>query len=237
LKSLKSDPTRVLVGALVGDAVPQPNEADAMVSAACLENPDADRCQAYLALKASASPECLETMSGEECRPLVEAMRECARQCYTVASAGSPFSYVCQSGQSEEAQLGQRYLRLLSRFGGNGIHVGLCEPQGIASSLVEMADAFVRRTQRMCLPRLPAGGESLRVTLLPAAGDRTPGGREPEGKVLTEGPEPGGDYLIEDGVAECCATGTSLDSGTCPGAIYLNSEMSPGDKLRVEYLK
>ncbi len=242
LRSLKSDPGRVLVAAIVGDGMPMgegskaEKEEASLISSACLDDDKVLGCQVYKAAQAQASAECRKEPSKEGCEALHEAKLACIRDCY-VASKGNPkqptvakSTYVCQS-EFGTADYGARYLKLVEMFGPNGRSANLCGGEGIVPALETIAELIIRRVTKICLPSEVKEGEALVVLL-----HKT----QPDGSVTTvqleEGETEGaGDFRIEAPTQACCFPD---DQGNCTGtlkAITFNDILDPEASIEVRY--
>jgi hypothetical protein len=154
-KSLKSDSSRVLVGAIIGDAIPvEPGgkenepEQDSLLSSACVENEKLLSCQDYIAATQTVSNECANDPQTEGCEEFFEIKRKCIRECY-LASKGDPLnpniaknSYICASSLGK-ADYGSRYFKLTQMFGANGVATNICSPEGIPGALDSIADRLL----------------------------------------------------------------------------------------------
>ncbi len=147
-QSLKSQPQRVMVATIAGDAVVTGNHAASLISEPCLEDVLLDRCQDYLAIKDSpeTSEDCPTAPTAPGCEDFYLAKQECARQCY-VASKGdnqnpqAKNSYICASDHGT-ADWGNRYDHMAYMFGVNGLRLNFCAPDGFGA-LMEQLGAFV----------------------------------------------------------------------------------------------
>ena len=150
-QSLKDEPHKVMVASMSGDAMVSGGDAASLISVACLEDPNLERCQDYVAIKESPDTDqaCLNDPFGEGCEDLLLSKKECARQCY-LASKGdnkSPQaknSYICSSGAGT-ADWGGRYARMAYMFGVNGLNLNVCAPEGFGPVMQQLGQ-FVHDT-------------------------------------------------------------------------------------------
>lgn len=166
-RSLKSDPAKVLVAAITGDALLHADDKQSMISAKCLgeEGDDGemaiaaklDRCVEYKSLKEADENNCSKEPDKEECRYFTAVKTDCVRQCYIASKGhkknvkGARNSYVCES-RFGQADFGSRYVQLSQMFGPNGVVANLCAEEGIAPALQRIADLIISRVTRVCLP-------------------------------------------------------------------------------------
>ncbi len=242
-RSLKSDPAKVLVAAIVGDGVPMgpgnkagEPEQNSLISTACLADEKLKYCQAYGEVEKDATEACREKPSSEGCEAFFEAKLDCIRECY-IASKGdaknptvAKNTYVCESDFGK-ADFGSRYVRLADMFGPNGMVSNICSEDGIVPALKTIAELVIKRVTKICLPIEPKTGESVLVTLTVVHDDGTM-----EETILKEGDSSaGGDYRIEFPTQECCFPD---DKGNCTGtlkAITFNEVLDPDSKIEVRY--
>ena len=234
LRSLKSDPAKVLVAAIVGDALIKKSDQKSLISEDCLEDEKLVRCQAYLAAKADASNKCMEDPSAEGCEDYLAIKQACARECY-VASKGDKTNpqakntYVCTSPYGT-ADWGNRYVRLAEMFGPNGIVSNMCAEEGISPTLEQVAELIIKRVTKVCLPRHVKGGE--RITVTRGYEDEDTG--EWKSERLVEGEE--GDYRIEFPTQDCCFPDDK--TGECTGtltAVTFNDVLDPSWEIELKY--
>jgi len=241
-RSLKSDPAKVLVAAVVGDGILKPPgnksgepDEESLISSACMELDVLPACQEYgLALKGDKKG-CRGKTMRAGCEDFREVMLDCVRECF-VASAGqsgptASGTYVCDS-EYGQATWGSRYQRLVEMFGPNGISSNICAPDGIAPALQTIAELVVKRVTKICLPIEPKRDENVVVTLALAGEDGSFGAA----LKLTEGPsKEGGDYRIEFPTQECCFPD---EAGECTGtlkAITFHDILDPDSRIEVRY--
>ncbi len=134
-KSLKSDPARVIIAAISGDALP----GEPLMSKIDLSTDE---------------PYCadLEENVVQETMTDVEAARECF-----VRSKGNDFichhtTTICTSS-SGQADWGRRYQQLAERFGDNGVFENICSPAGLGPALERIAARIVQVVGELCLPK------------------------------------------------------------------------------------
>ena len=154
-KSLKTDESKVLVAAIVGDGIPvgpggktgEP-EQDSLISTACLENEKLTKCQEWVAANQTISKECQDDPKSTGCEVFFELKRECIRACY-LASMGDPqnptvakATYICAS-ELGKFDYGSRYFQLTEMFGANGIAANICNEGGISSALDLVAERLL----------------------------------------------------------------------------------------------
>jgi hypothetical protein len=241
-RSLKSDPAKVLVAVVVGDAVllPPGNKAgepdqESLISAACREHEFLPACLAYDASLKGDKKECRGDSTRAGCEDFRQTMLDCVHECF-VASKGAPGSvskrtYVCNS-ETGTADWGSRYLMLAEMFGPNGVSSNICAPDGIAPALETIAKQVVKRVTKVCLPMEPKRAESLVVTLANVGEDGSLGVAE---KLVEGTSDEGGDYRIEFPTQECCFPN---DQGDCTGtlkAITFNDVLDPNSRIEVRY--
>ena len=233
LRSLKSDPAKVLVAAIVGDAIVQKSDVKTLISDECLEDGKLTHCQDYVAAKASASNLCKEDPQAMGCEDFLQVKQTCAQECY-VASKGdnknpqAKNSYVCTSPYGT-ADWGNRYIQLAGMFGPNGVVSNICAETGISPALETVAELIIKRVTKICLPRHVKEGERITITR----------GYEDENGVwisekLTEGEE--GDYRIEFPTQDCCFADDN--TGECTGtlkAVTFNDVLDPSWEIELKY--
>lgn len=241
-RSLKSDPAKVLVAAVVGDGLlmspgnkaGEPDQ-DSLISMACRQMEELPACRAYDKALQGTLKDCRGDTARAGCEDFRETMLDCVHECF-LASKGKPGSkskntYVCNS-EFGQAGWGSRYHRLVEMFGPNGIASNICAPDGIAPALETIAELVVKRVTKVCLPIEPKRDELVVVTLSLVADDGTIGLAE----TLTEGTsEEGGDYRIEYPTQTCCFPD---DAGNCTGtlkAITFNDILDPSARIEVRY--
>jgi hypothetical protein len=134
-KSLKSDPARVIIAAISGDAVP----------GEVLESKDDP---------ATGEPYCgdLEENIVQGTMSDVDAARECF-----VRSKANPFvchhtTTICTSAVGQ-ADWGRRYQQLAERFGDNGVFENICSASGLGPALERIASRIVQVVGELCLPK------------------------------------------------------------------------------------
>jgi len=235
LRSLKSDPAKVLVAAIVGDAVVRKGDQKSLISDECLEDEKLLLCQDYLAAKADASNKCKEEPSAEGCEAFHAVKQACAQQCY-VASKGdnknpqSKNTYVCTSPYGT-ADWGNRYVRLTEMFGPNGVVSNICAETGISPALETVAELIIKRVTKICLPRHVKEGE--RITITRSYEDEE--GVWVEDKLI-EGEEGEGDYRIDFPTQDCCFA--DVATGECTGtltAVTFNEVLDPSWEIELKY--
>jgi len=132
----------VFVVALVGTGLPVGDDAESLVSQACLDMEFLVGCQDYLQAKLGASPECVAQPTAAGCELLLAAKKACMADCY-VASLGDKSTYkntyAC-AGELGTAQLGSRYFRLAEAFGPHGLVTSLCSPDAVGNAMEAAAN-------------------------------------------------------------------------------------------------
>ncbi len=245
LRSLKADPAKVLVAAIVGDAIIKKSDQKSLISEDCLEDEKMERCQNYLAAKADASNKCLEDPSADGCEDFLALKQACAQECY-VASKGdnknpqAKNSYVCTSPYGT-SDWGNRYIRLAEMFGPNGIVSNMCAEEGISPALEEVAELIIKRVTKVCLPRRVKDGERITVTRSYFEEDEN---GEPVvdengdtiwiSERLIEGEV--GDYRIAFPTQDCCFPDDK--TGECTGtqtAVTFNDVLDPSWEIEMKY--
>jgi len=242
LRSLKSDPAKVLVAAIVGDGMPrgqgskEEKEEPSLISNACLDDGKLMGCQAYKAVLGTASDACRKQPDGEGCEDVFSAKLDCIRDCYIAAKGNlkqptvAKNSYVCLN-EYGAADFGSRYLELVEMFGPNGKSANLCGGEGIVPALETIAELIIRRVTKICLPSEVKEGEALVVLMHKPAAD---------GSVTTvqlkEGDAEGaGDFRVESPTQACCFPD---EKGECTGtlkAITFNQILDPEASIEVRY--
>ncbi len=241
-RSLKSDPAKVLVAAVVGDGILMPPgtkasepDQESLISSACRELEELPACRAYDEALQGKLKDCRGDTLRAGCEDFRQTMLDCVHECY-LASKGKPGAksrntYICNS-EFGQAGWGSRYLKLVEMFGPNGVSSNICSPAGIAPALATIAELVVKRVTKICLPIEPKRDELVVVTLTMAAEDGTMG----PAQALTEGTaEDGGDYRIEFPTQTCCFPD---DAGDCTGtlkAITFNDVLDPSARIEVRY--
>jgi len=234
MRSLKADPAKVLVAAIVGDVVIKGSDKKSLISDSCLEDERLERCQYYLAVKADESAKCKETPNADGCESFRQIKRDCARECY-VASKGdnknpaAKNTYACTSPYGT-ADWGNRYVRLAEMFGPNGVVSNICAEEGISPALETVAELIIRRVTKVCLPRHVKEGEQITVTRRFEDSD----GAQVAEK-LVEGEEM--DYRVEFPTQDCCFFDDSL--GECSGtltAVTFNDVLDPSWEIELKYV-
>ncbi|GMV40701.1 MAG: hypothetical protein AMXMBFR64_24170 [Myxococcales bacterium] len=144
LRSVNSDPSRVLVAAIVGgvvgtgDGKPAPgSDPTGALKCPTKAGQDAAECEeerirAYLKSKGGPGPLAKNT-------------------------------YICESavGQSD---WGGRYLQVVKAFGKNGVATNICSPAGFGEALDKIADTILRRVVRICVDEPVKLGTGITVT-------------------------------------------------------------------------
>jgi len=242
LRSLKSDPAKVLVAAIIGDGMPvgegtkTNKEEPSLISNACMEDAKLKKCQAFKGIKEKAAADCIKDPDTEGCEDYRQAKLECVRECY-IASKGDPQSptmaknsYICLSPYGQ-ADFGSRYVQIAEMFGPNGRVANLCGEAGIVPALETIAELIIRRVTKICLPMELKEGETLVVTMTKVNKDGSI-----ETIPLVQGDaEEGGDYKIESPTQSCCFPD---DKGNCTGtlkAITFNNVLDPEASIEVRY--
>jgi hypothetical protein len=246
-RSLKSDPAKVLVAAIVADGqVKSPStknsdkdepEKPSYISTACMEREDLLFCQDYAEARATASEDCIADPEADGCEEYYEKKLDCIRECY-IASKGdaqnqaqSKNSYICLSDDGK-GDFGSRYVRLAEMFGPNGMVSNTCSEDGIVPALRTIAELVIKRVTKICLPMEVKGGESIVVIKTIVHDD----GSQDEPEILSEGDSAdGGEYRIEFPTQECCYPN---EQGECTGtlkAITFNDVLDPGARIEVRY--
>ena len=228
-KSLKADPSRVLVAAIIGDGLPVASDAKSLISEQCLSDKKFEKCQAY-----AAAADNDEACSGDPGAPGCEGFRElkieCIRECFFVSKGHHSETTVCNS-EYGDAELGGRYLKLVRMFGPNGIVSNICSPEGIGVALDDIAELVIKRVTKICLPREVKAGVQVRVTKVLTL----PDGGEEEVR-LVKGDPPDGDFKVEENTQDCCFRDDN--TGECTGtltAITLNEILEPNASVVVKY--
>lgn len=229
-KALKSDPSKVLIAAIIGDGMPVASDKESLISEQCLNDQRFLRCQEYAALEPDLKEECVKDPDAEECADFHELKMNCIRECFYVAKGHNSSSTICSSDYGD-AELGGRYLELVQMFGPNGIYANICSSAGIGSALDDIAELVIKRVTKICLPRPVKDGRAVRVTkviTLPDGGE--------EHVTLVEGDSPDGDFKIESPTQACCFPDDV--TGECTGtqtAITLNDILEPEASVVVKY--
>jgi len=235
LRSLKTDPAKVLVAAIVGDAIVAKGDQKSLISEECLEDEKLVLCQDYNTAKADASNKCKEEPWAEGCEDFHAVKLACARECY-IASKGdnqnpqAKNSYVCTSSFGT-ADWGNRYIRLADMFGPNGVVSNMCAEEGISPALETVAELIIKRVTKICLPRHVKEGERITITrrFEDDNGDWVK-------EKLTEGEEGVGDYNIDFPTQDCCFA--DENTGACTGtlkAVTFNEVLDPSWEIELKY--
>ena len=144
LRSINSDPSRVLVAAIVGgvvvtsDGKPSPSGDPTGVLKCPQENGqdlaecEEERIKSYLKSKGGPGPLAKNT-------------------------------YVCESPVGQ-ADYGGRYLQVVKAFGKNGVATNICSQGGFAVALDNIADTILRRVVRICVDEPVKPGTEITVT-------------------------------------------------------------------------
>jgi hypothetical protein len=234
LRSLKSDPAKVLVAAITGDGLVKKDDKKSLISQDCLENKDLLFCQDYQEAKKADKAGCDDAPEKAECEAFREIKGNCVRDCY-VASKGnaagkvSKNTYICES-QYGKADFGSRYVELARMFGPNGLVSNICSEEGIAPALKTIAELIIKRVTKICLPLPVKPGEQIVVTKTVVKDGVDVSVRLKEG-------EPGeGDYKFEFPTQDCCDP--DEETGECRGtlkAITFNNVLEPTATIEVKY--
>ncbi|MFT5430067.1 MAG: hypothetical protein ACI9OJ_000740 [Myxococcota bacterium] len=136
IKSLKNDPGRVLVAAIVGDSLS--DDTDVV---------DGERSQ-YL---------------NSKCNNSGNDKYECVDDNYDHAQLFN--TYMCES-TAGKADLGKRYIEFVRAFGANGILTNICSDAGVGPALGQIADRIIRVFTKVCLPRRVEDNATLVVKLV-----------------------------------------------------------------------
>lgn len=237
-KSLKEDPSMVLVATITADGLMVADDLKSLVSKKCLgeEGTESDKdlaakldkCIAYNEAKAADAAGCEADPGKEGCDEFYQAKLDCIRQCY-MASKGNAKnvqtarnSYVCQTNGGK-GDYGGRYVKLARMFGPNGLATNVCADATLETNMVDIADLLERRTVRLCLPRAPEEWETVAITVLSAEGE--------ESQQLSAG----GDFIIQKNVAACCQPVSSECTGSSVG-VLLSVQVEPDSQFQVEYV-
>ena len=233
LRSLKADPAKVLVAAIVGDALVQKGDQKSLISEECIGDEKLERCQDYEAAKSMESARCKEDPAADGCEAYLLIKQACARECY-VASKGdhtnplAKSSYACTSPFGT-ADWGNRYIRLAEMFGPNGVVSNICAEEGISPALETVAELIIMRVTKVCLPRQVKEGERITVTRRFESSDG-----ELINEKLHEGED--ADYTIEFPTQDCCISDEK--TGRCTGtltALIFNEVLDPSWEIEMKY--
>lgn len=237
-RGLKSDPGKVLIAVITGDAQVRASDAESLISDACMANELLTKCQAYKSYKETADPACLVDPEAEACTEFAKMKTDCVRECY-VASKGyaknsdkAEYTHVCRSlfGQ---ADFGSRYVKLAEMFGPNGMVSNICSEDGIAPALQTIAELIIKRVTKICLPLEPKPDQSIVVIRTIKVKDPQTGAETEVAERLVEGDD--ADYRIEYPTQDCCFPGASGDCEGTLKAITFNDVQDPSAKIEVRY--
>jgi hypothetical protein len=231
LKSLKKDPSMVMVAAIAGDAIPGTATSPASDDVKKIE----DTYKNCLSTKCESKKDCLKEYSDceKDClankntelekinNTIRNRFRECA--CDKKNQLYRERSYICR-GQYGEGQWGKRYFELVQKFGYPwGIATNLCEEKGFAEVLTTIAEQVVKLITSICLPRPVDTIEDIDVYKVLPSGDKM---------LLKRGkPEEGGDYLLIKSPTCLQFTNAKVPQN----ALYFNKALEATDRLDIIY--
>jgi len=262
LLTLKKDPLQVFVAGILGDGLTLPPDKDgtelpSLIGQGCLENEKLVTCQEFAKAREKAAPECVNEPMAQGCEAYRALKLDCVRECY-VASFGDPENpvlggntYISYTDEFGKAQLSLRLIRFVEMFGPAGAVYNLNAPGGIRAALLDIADRLNKRIYRACLPdgyspdakvlllrHLP--GEEARAagsTSLESASDDVDGAQSAAsypGELLTQGPD--ADYEILPSWYACCPEGEP-DCPTPGPAIQFHAMVKAGTTFEVVYVQ
>ena len=186
LRGINSDPSRVLVAAIVGDVV---TTVDGQPAA---KNDPTGTLKCPDTFDAATAPDCEHGDIPECYERKVDAY---------LRSKGGPGpvaknTYVCESPVGQ-ADWGGRYLQVVKAFGRNGAVTGICSDGGFKEALDKIADTILRRVVRVCIDEPVKVNTEITVTKTFADGTV---------KALVEGED--ADYVIRS--ADDCGAGQAI---------------------------
>jgi len=206
LKSIKSDPSRVIVAAIAGDALAAQDVPDAaLIPDACASLPGAT--------------------ANEPDAAAIEEYKNCVRQEFQ-ASKTDPRtchqkSYVC-SGPGGISDWGSRYQQLANGFGTNGLFLNICEASGISAALDDIAAKIIQVVNKVCLPRRVLDTASLEVIKTLADGTTQ--------ITLVAGGDGDDGYTLEPPTADCVD-----GEGTLMPSLTFVKPPEPGESIEIRY--
>lgn len=235
LRSLKSDPAKVLVAAITGDGVIVADDKKSLISKDCLEDERLLFCQEYAQAKKDDKSGCDKDPAKEGCEVFHQMKLDCARDCYFSSKGDqkhkeSKNTYICESPYGK-ADFGSRYVELAQMFGPNGLVSNICSQEGIAPALEDLAELIIKRVTKICLPLPVKDGEKIVVT------KTVPSGDNPTPVSLSEGLPGEGDYTVEM-TQDCCDPNPDSPEHECRGtqkAITFNEVVEPTATIEVKY--
>lgn len=186
-KSLKKDPSRVIVAAIAGDALVE-DTSDKLVPAC-----------------ASLLPSDPTNSTAQQQAQYLACAREEFRASKTNPKICHQKTYACR-GAGGIADWGSRYQELTQGFGNNGLFLNICSESGISSALDDIAEKIVEVVNKVCLPRRVLDADSLEVIKTLADGVTK--------VTLVEGDETDVGYTLEPEVADCAVDGVFMPALT-----------------------
>lgn len=227
-KSLKSDPSRVIVAAIAGEAV-VPAGGGTTPPPGIFIDDDGTTHQGELLLQQMDPCEVSADPTEQEAVDYVDCIHD-----WYDASKGNPYvcyhtTTICRSA-SGQADWGRRYWELADRFGSNGIFVNICSDEGIEPALVTIAQKIVTIVKKVCLPKPVLDPASLVVkkTLVDPATDEPvldPATGEPQLVTLA-----GDDYVLQSNGGDDC----KVNGETRPAIVFVTPPAG-GETVVVTY--
>ena len=217
LRNVNPDPSRVLVAAIVGNVVVDPDGKEALSCDAtgALKCPDSKNDK----VEPCKDGECPERCTGAPSEDSYDAVAACVENKVKsyIESKGGPGplaknTYVCESPVGK-ADWGGRYLKFVRAFGKNGVSTNICNPKGFEGALDQIADTILRRVIRICLEEHVKPGTEISVTKTFADGTV---------KALEAGEEK--DYVVRPS-----------DDCTAGQAVFFNDVLEPKETVQISY--
>ena len=217
-KSLKSDPSHVLVASITGDALPiaATSTTDEGKVAQILDQQHWDQVTYF--------------------RSLI----------HNVASGQSP--YICAGGTRGTSGYGSRYIQLARAFGSNGVNASICSGSDFGPALSQIADLILMRTTKLCLSQPPAYSKegAPQISLMRTrAGKKTPlSYGESADYIIKSSPDccaSQGDLPGESEPCKStgdCAAGLRCVENLCKRyceAVYFTGVQEKGDEIEMNY--
>ncbi|MCB9728306.1 MAG: hypothetical protein H6744_04755 [Deltaproteobacteria bacterium] len=227
-KSLKSDPGRVIVAAISGDALPgEPLEPKELLDE--MGNPTGETY-------------CSDLLDQVNAGTLTEV--EASRECF-LRSKDNPFvcfhtTTICTSS-SGQADWGRRYQQLAERFGDNGVFENICSAAGLGPALERIAARIVQVVGELCLPKGVEDVETLVVqkTQINSAGQPIvdPVSGQPVlvtlQRVETFTPGAKNTYRLKEAGAQACQDGSGFIR---PSIIFPDDDLPrAGEEIIISY--
>ena len=251
-KSLKNDPSKVIVAAIGGDAkLPEPppdlsklscEDCTKWNSIVCPDDPanpigsdckppvvhdfcqDANYGPGSCKLTCDASPEVQHQRFQNEAEQSYFCAKSDPHTCYNT-------SHICESSNGA-ADWGRRYQELTQAFGPNGLFTNICGAQGIGAALDQIAKQIIAVVNKLCLPQPVLDPSKLVVTRTRT--DPNTGALTTETLKRYDQPNniPSGMYYIEAAGGEDCK---DPNSGQERPALIFGDPPTPGERITATY--